>query len=796
MSQELEPIIRKIEKRSLAKPGKAVVAVDRKSGKAISDRGFIGLARNLLQDVVLYEITVDERYWIENARAAIAVFLTNERSQLAFRMRVLAPRADAIAIAEALHDYELSPSEVLFKTVRTHLGALLEKASRQGPESVVERIASNRPAWQAEIERVIASRLHLDAEIIFEFQRPIIDTDVSVRADAIQVLPKDAPHATFPITVSIVLERTQARANDPLPRSEEERQRLVRDVVSKAFRDRISLFTYWFQPETLANELAAALSEVLLRYAYVLKSLTVDPIVPPVAAEEQIVDDVSWTGRLARPIPFHIESKVRMTPTGAGAYHGLKLPNRKDWIKTEVQAALKSAMHGRDFIDLTPEAEREVHNTVHQRLNERARTIGHEVDTFVASAAIPEKIWLDPVTVEVDRREYKTKNDLVPAEFEISLVVRMPTLARLEQVIQAHRLTRSNNTDDGANTAIRNEIVESAIRAATRVMSQITPADYFSKYERWEVPGNDEEQVGQKNYVRNQLVRAIRAELATNFQIARCEVNPRRVDSRVATIIKLIQEIGDIEVEVDADPQDSSGPHEAAKVKLVYYVGSVAPDEWANVIQRGEKAFSKSSLTKDLEDWSREALADRTLNEIYGLALQRADNVVVRQQIESFVTQRFIYHYGASVGIKSIKSTYNKADQLAREIAALEVERKTKLLDKYKSYLNEIGKEEDEKLRRDYLRRRRGALQALIVGNTRKSDMDHDLLRQHELELAKVQSELNAANAETLPAPFLRLGPGENSGNPKTGESRPDEPNDADDEAAKQPQRPPRDTSL
>src|SRR5262249_41154184 len=152
--------------------------------------------------------------------------------------------------------------------------------------------------------------------------------------------------------------------------------------------DRIQLFAYWFQPETCAGELGLALTTVLMRYAYGLKALTIDPVDPPVTAEEQIVDDVEWIGRLARPIPFHIESRVRMTQNGAGVYHARKQPNRRDWIKMEAHAALKSAMHGRDFIDLTAEAEREVHNTVHQRLNERARTIGHEVDTFVASAAI------------------------------------------------------------------------------------------------------------------------------------------------------------------------------------------------------------------------------------------------------------------------------------------------------------------------------------------------------------------------------------------------------------------------
>ena len=199
-----------------------------------------------------------------------------------------------------------------------------------------------------------------------------------------------------------------------------------------------------------------------------------------------------------------------------------------------------------------------MHNTVHQRLNERALTIGHDVDTFVASAAIPEQIWLKPVSVAVERREYKTKNDLVPAEFEIDLVVELTTLARLERLIQTHMRERPNDTRDGANDAIRAAIVESASRAAARAMSQIEPADYFSKYERWEIPGDEVEEAGQQNYVRSRLIQAIRSELKADFNIGHCKVNPRRVDSRVTAIIKFVQRIGDVEIEVEVEPRDLS----------------------------------------------------------------------------------------------------------------------------------------------------------------------------------------------------------------------------------------------
>jgi hypothetical protein len=754
MSDELEPIFRKIERRALAKPGRTVVAVNQKTGQALSEAGLLDYTINrILNEVVLYEITSDEWLWIDNASAAIAVFPTNERSDLAFRIRLKAAKENATRIAEALHDRELGPAQVLFRIVRNYLGTLLEESTRQGPESAIERIALNRATWQAEVARVIASKLHLDAQLIFQMQRSIIDSDVTIRAEAIAVVSTDARHASFPITVTVVLSRAQSRSNEPLPQSEQERQALVRAVVTKAFRDRISLYTYWYQADDMKRQLSSALAEELGRYAYAVKSLVIDPIVPPVPAEELIVADVNWTGRLARPIPFHVEAKVRMTTDGAGIYHARKL-NRKDWIKEEISPALELAMHGRDFIDLTAEAEREVHEAVHRRLKDRAHSIGHEVETFVASAAIPEKIWLKPTTVQVERREYKTKNDLVPAEFEIDLVVELTTLARLEQLIQAQPLTRPNDPSDGANLAIRAAISEAAVRAASRVMSQIEPATYFSKYERWEVPIDvvvvDD---GEKNYVRNQLVWAITEELKAEFSVKSCQVSPRRVDSRVATIIRHIQQIGDVQVTVKVEPSQSKGPHEAVDATLNYYIGSVDPDQIANLIQRGDAPLSRDRLVKDLNDWTFEILNGRPNDELSCLSSRDPTSLLVQKQIEDFIDGRVRFHHGVTVGIKSISVGHSEVAGATRDYNALPVKEQMAQIAVVRRVIEETQAPSDEENDRKYLRSRLDVLQRMIAANPREEDEDFRRLEQHEDELSKVKAQLATVSKHTLRGP-------------------------------------------
>ncbi|MBI5130442.1 MAG: hypothetical protein HZA66_13445 [Rhodopseudomonas palustris] len=379
MSDKLEPIIRTIERRAQCRPGRMVVAINPRTGKSLSNAGLLNITINrILNDEVLYEIKSDEWVCIEDSIVTIAAFPTNERSDSTFQIRVRASKENVTRIAEALHSKEFSPTQILLQLINYSLRDLLNESARQGEMSAIELIGINRSAWEAEIVRAIAGRLSLDAEIVLPMQRPIIDTDVVIRAVAIPISPSDAPHATFPITFSVVLARAQLRSSEPLPRSARDGEALVRIIIIKAFRDLISLYTYWYQSEEMKKQLTGALSEELGRYAYSLKSIVMDPIAPPIPAEDLIATDINWTGSHARPISFRVQAMVRMNTDGAGVYHARKL-DRNDWIKAEISRALEFAMHGRNLIEFTAEAEHELHKAVHRRLEDSARWIGHEV---------------------------------------------------------------------------------------------------------------------------------------------------------------------------------------------------------------------------------------------------------------------------------------------------------------------------------------------------------------------------------------------------------------------------------
>jgi hypothetical protein len=788
MSDQLEPIIHKIERRSLAKLGTSVVAINTKTGKAILEAALVNMAiAQLFSEVVLYEVTPDVWVRINNANAPIAIFPTNERSDVTYRLRLKAVKENATRTAEALHHIERKPAEVVLSMIHDFLQARLEESSKQGRESAMERLTIHRLTWQAEVARVINSKLGLEAELVFELPPTTIDTDLPIRVEGAAVVPSDARHATFSVTLSVVLARAQARSNEPFLHSPAEQQQFIREVVVRAFRDNISLYTYWYQPNELQKRLTNALVEELGRYAYVLKSpIAIDPIQPPIPAQDVIKANVEWTGRLARPIPFHIEAKVNMLPSGAGLYHARKI-DRASTIKEKMLPALTLAMHGHDFVDLTEEFETQVRRRVHQILNEHAHTIGHEVEveTFVTRSAVPEKIWLKSTPIHIERREYKTKNELVPAEFEIDLLVELPTLARFEQLIQDYRQTRPNDTSDGANEAIRSAIAESAIRAASRVMSQIEPIKYFSEYERWEAAGD--ESVGpEPNYVRDQLVRAIAAELKSEFGVERCRVNPRPVDRRVALILKAIQQIGDIDLKVVVEPRDSRGPHEALEVRINYRIATLDLDSVAQVIQRGDNPLPRASIEKDLKDWSFEALNARPREELYGLVAIDPASRMTKMQIEQHVGGSMKFHYGVIVDIKTISLGRSEVDDAERIYNALPTREIAGQLASYQRALAEAAAPSDEEADRKFLRARLEVLQNLIRDNPREDIDDQRRLERHQEELDEIKRQLVASKKSILATPRLQL---EVARNARPPESEP---------AGAPPQdvTPPRDTGL
>jgi hypothetical protein len=173
MNSELESVIRRILRRSDARPGRIVVAIIQKTGRALREGGLMKIARGLLTDVALYEIAVDEDCRINNAYVDVTDLRSNDPFRISFRVRVKARRENAVGVAEALHDIELTPSQVFFREVQNYLNALLEHSARQDLRSVEERIESNSFAWQAEIARMVADRFHLDIELVFDTSRSV-----------------------------------------------------------------------------------------------------------------------------------------------------------------------------------------------------------------------------------------------------------------------------------------------------------------------------------------------------------------------------------------------------------------------------------------------------------------------------------------------------------------------------------------------------------------------------------------------------------------------------------------------
>lgn len=744
MADALQGIVRTHPERPPAQRGWLQVPIVRKTGRTASGNVIGQWAMRQIGRLFYFEIKPDHLYRIDDARSVIDVFLTKEKEDIRFRMRVQAPREKVEQIAEALYDEDLSPAQVLFKRTREALTNLIEDSSFGGAETLVERIKREQGNWQRSIRTLLSGTIGLDVEIIFELPAVPFDTDISHQISMAGLKAKDAPHGELELTVSVVLERADRVPEEVLPRNEEELDRLFRTVVKRTFRDSVWLYDYWYRRGRVEQLLHDELDLAVRRHAHKVKSLRINPVTAPVKEEEQISLDVAWSGRLKRNIDFHVETRLSMTENGAGTYDAQGKVIRRDWLHEQVKDALFSAMHGKDFIDLDPDSEIDVRNAVHHHLNRMAERIGHRVDTFLASAVIPEKYWTERVTVSIPKDEYETKNALVKAEFEIDLVVQVASLADLASFIERSPPHHGDNENLGSNREIEREFTDIAKQAARRTMKAIEPQDYFSNFEQWAFPSVDnvlEEQTGQPPYVRDILVGEIQSALNSRFRLSCCEVTIRRVDERVGRVQKRLYSIPELSVDVEAAPAEHFGmDFMKADVNARFSIGPIDAEAISLVLQRGEENLTEERFQTSLEDWSEEYLSSLGVEQIKDMRIHRDPEG--RAAFEQFIDARSKQHYGVGVQLISLKFGATDLDIAHQADKSLIVAKRVSDYREAAALLeNHGGANAGKQGQITALAERRKHLEKIIAENLRDSEEHRNNLSDDQEELEQVIEE-------------------------------------------------------
>ncbi len=744
MPEGLDSILRTTTE-SRARAGEVLVTIDRNNGNVVRREGFLERMAAAVKKTTTYAVKIETWAEIYDIDQMLKIFVTREDTKIRFRLRVYARSTRAEQIASRLSDPVLSPTEVLFRVVGEAIGTLSDESQREGPDNLARRIARDRTNWQNRIQQSIADRIGLDAEIIFELGPIVLELpEISVRQ--FEVRAKDSPNRVVPVSVTVVLEPTEERAHDPLPKSDRDREDRVRMAVASAFRDEVSLYDYWFARGKVESILAQAIDRVFRTSAHRTRSVQLAPVSPPFLHEEKVSCNVEWKGNAGRVIDFYVEAVLSFLPDGAGLYDSLHLPPRVSWLKEHATQALEIAMHGRDFWDLALADQAEVSARVASILRQAAEKTGQKIDPLLAKVILPENRWLDKQYLELAGESFKTKNELGTAEFDISIDIQFRTIRPLVDFVRHHRDDLGTGNGKDFNVEIEKAILGVVRKTTIAVMSQIEHSDYFARWEEWNhvgevIPGT---QKGETNYVHHRLVLAIQAELRSRFDPTLCTVRLRKVDKAVAAIWRCVMELGPMEVSFDVRPRVLTPETGLIPVTVRFRPGYLDPSKVPDLIARGPKLLDRAAIFDTLTSAARRFFEGRPAEEIRAINLGRGASFgsgnALQADLEEEVCRDMIKVYGftvmvedARVGITASEKAYLAAKSLETIALQSEVDHRREQI--AADYARIKTQREKNKALADKLHR-------ALMDNPRQSDADLNRYEIDERQLQRTETKL------------------------------------------------------
>uniref|UniRef100_Q07JG0 Uncharacterized protein n=1 Tax=Rhodopseudomonas palustris (strain BisA53) TaxID=316055 RepID=Q07JG0_RHOP5 len=742
MTTGLEAILEPA-KDSRPRPRCVHVTVDPNDGRAVKSGRLIDRVANSFRTTVTYSLMLDEWVDIYDVDQVMKIFVTKEQAKIRLRLRVIARASRAEQIVGALCEPIRSPTEILFAVVGDAIRSLSDETQREGPDNLTQRIARDRSNWQRRIQQSIYDRIGFEAELIFELEAQVNEfPEITVRH--FDVRAKDAPHRTVSVSMHVMLEPTEERAHDPLPRSDREREERIRSVAVNTFRDEVLLYDCWFDRRKVESILGRAVDRAFKTTAHRARSVQLEPLTPPISREEKVACTIAWKGNAGRQIDFYVEAVLGIEPTGAGLFDSLHLKPRAEWLKDQARRALEIAMHGRDFFDLALADQAEVAARVETILRAAAAESGQSVDPVVAKVVLPENRWLDKQFLELAGEKFKTKNELGSAEFDILLEIQFRTIRPLVDFVRHHDDVARQAND--FNKAIEDTILGMVRKTTVSVMSQIEHTDYFAKWEKWDDPADATARTlpGEPNYVHNRLAFAIVSELRSRFAPALCIVRLRRVDKDVGEIIRAIMALGPMTVKLEIMPMGLTSNAQVMPVTTRFRPGFLDPSRVPEVIARGKAHLVREHILETLKSSERQFLDGLPANEIKsvrkGLAapVDANDPRAMQTRLERHVSQQMIETYGFSIHVEDVDVGLTREEILRIGVQGFGTETQQALLEQGQKLIEE-SRSDPEDLRK-LVKKLQAALQdnpLLTADDRNRYFLDESLLEGAEAKLAK-----------------------------------------------------------
>lgn len=740
IQDELYPLIHLAE-RGRPERGRVHVHLNGQ-GKATAATGAAGLIGKVLGGGFTYDILLDQWVEIYDASRLLRTFLSNEETSVDFRIKLSVTSRNAEKVAEALHDRHRSPSEVLLDEVRRALKTLIESSQHEGPETVSQRLFTYRRSWQETIVNRLEDRLGVSAEIIFEVPPPVLTRDF--RVEDFMVRLKDALHRSVPMTLVLKLAPTTDRAVDTFPTDRDRQQRLLRDVIQETAINDVTLFDYWFDQAAVERAIQLRLDAVCRHYAYRVSQVSLKPQAAPVLRGEHLAVELPWQGHRGRPVVFQVDADMRLDRDGAGLYDALGSPDRRDWLRGRCEAAVRVAMHNRDFYDLTLAEQDHIEGHVRQILQDEAARIGHGIETVIARVRLPENRWLDRQMVEIDVDRYRTKSSPVQAEISATLDIRFSTIRPL--IDHVDQRSRGGVADYDAR--IEEELrafVRQSLRAA---ISHVDASDYFAEWEAWTVPFDEDDSARPRNDSRSELVRAALTREVVRDIKARLSPDSVRLrlvrhDTDYLLIGEAVARLGDFVIRGTVSPDGARSSDLELPYEIFVRPNRIRPDRLAEMLQRGVGALTAPRVEASLGHAAEEFLGRRSRDELDDLnvgVLAGSGGPAIKVQLEAHLGRVMADRYGFDVVVERARVLRSEAERFQRDFDAEETRVARVQYEARWAYLADHA--DDRRREAESLRAMIAGLNRRLLDNPRANEKDIEDFNRDERLLAEAEEKL------------------------------------------------------
>ena len=742
MPSALETIFAQVPLSGKAEPGRATILLDAERRVAV-EQAMLGIADRALwslREKLRYDVWLDEKVVLTNLQEQIPNFLTQETLPVDYRMRVWIRREDATRATVALHHTRKPAEMVVRQLIGSYIADKLEQSSRRSRESMSAHLVALARQFERELQAKLRSELGLSSELILE--EPVeLQTRLRLAFGPVDVRPRDAPRqAGLSLIGDLTIEPApDAEATEPPPLTDQAWADLIRRCVETTYGDKISMRDHLYDGEKVR---AALLEDIETRLRRVGRRVRPDSFqirarssekIP--AREAKVNADYAWKSeRWNRFVLFKAEA--RMTLLSPAAWPAGQERDLNDWFRKVISAAIRNAMHGRDFDSLELEDDPSFRAEVAAEVTPLAAALGYKLELLLfVSENEPRKALEQfsvrvPPSLENDWPGYETKRPGVCAKFQIEVRMRLTTLKG-----HAERFRGNHGLPE-----LYEEAAEVAREAARRHMRSVDAETYINQWDVWR--RNDETGSFTEKPLYQELRREIERDLQRRFAGAQLQISLYRDLSPQSDFKSRATQITLAPVKVRPSVRDTQYAGQEAEYDLQFSIYEIDSEHIVEVMATGRDRLEKARIEEDLTRAARDALkrlSSRDLQDLHYEDVTRPQDSYFAREMLAQVQRAISPKYAILLRLDSVERSRTKEEVTERDRREIGLNFTIANLATVNAAIAEI--EANAKMRRLAIQKRIGALDEALLQAQIAADPDLDLIETRKRLLHEATQE-------------------------------------------------------